>query len=154
MKPAHWLVLAAVGMVVAGFAWPTPPIPRAQKTDVTVWAAPPESMLTRAPGANVAAVRQGIRWMGNPDDMAGAEGQAQEWKLTGIVFAPAATALILPKGGKLHEFQIGDTLPDGSKIHDIDHESMTTELDGCRRGYQLHHARSTRSPECPEDATP
>lgn len=150
MKWRWWLAAALVAGLVAGVAWPPPPIPRATLASAETWQLPSPAELARFDPATVEQVRAGVSWLGETPDAVESAAQGP-WKLAGIVFSPEPLALVQPASGKLQELPVGSTLPDGSTLVRLDADGMTTERDGCQQLYQLHRGQPAGDP-CPQAA--
>ena len=140
-KPVLWLAVASAVGVVAGVAWPPPPIPRAQQVDAP-WSLPATDVVQRDARDDFQAVRRTVAWQGDRRDggSRGADGEPDNrWRLAGLVADPSPVALVL-RGGESSpvRLSVGDTLPDGSTVRDIRHDGITTESEGCRTVYRLH----------------
>jgi hypothetical protein len=153
MTPAkRWATLAGAALgigLVAGAAWPPPPIPKGQVTPAT-WN-PPAASLARIP-AKASEQAESLRWLGETDP----EATVQDWRLAGILLSPEPVALVatgstgksggksktVPRPARLTQ---GQTLPDGSRLVSIDSKSVTVELGNCQRIFQVHRPQPIRS---------
>lgn len=152
MRPALWLGIATACGVMAGVAWPPPPIPRAQQLDPP-WVLPQEAGLAWYSSEDYQRTRQDIRWLGeNAGGAASAE--AGTWRLMGILTTPEPAALIMRQGDKkVARVEVGGALPDGSTVRAIQRDSITAEADGCRTTYRLYGlAPVAASGDCDADA--
>ncbi|HET6396158.1 MAG TPA: hypothetical protein VFF91_04900 [Pseudoxanthomonas sp.] len=150
MKRKLGLIFAAcaVAGVVAGAAWPPPPIPK-NRDDAGEWALPRDA-LARLPQDAVAQASKS-RWVG---DASGEDSQApQQWRLAGILQAPQPVALVVGQGKQKTNLRLepGAALPDGSRLTGIEGDTITVDRDGCQLVYQLYRPQPVRSTgDCPE----
>lgn len=127
---------AVLGLVVGWLANGLPPAP-SHLSESNAWKLPDKGVLNRYDPAAFQALTQIGAW--KPPAGAhvaggagGNEAQPGGWKLVGIVTAAGPYALVLPLGGgKTERLTIGDKLPDGATIRQINHESIKFEAAGC-----------------------
>lgn len=141
--PSLWLTGLLVLGVLIGLAWPPPPIPRSQQAAEDAAPLPSAVQLQRFSADAFKQTRTGVRWLGDKAE-GGASGSG-EWRLTGILTSAKPAILVLKSGGDIGRFAVGSTLPDGSKLTLIDKGKVVTELDSCRRVYQMYRDRPIES---------
>lgn len=136
---------AFAGMV-AGAAWPPPPILKSQ-LDEPAWVLPGQGRVERFSQEAFEAARQ-IRWAG--DAASGGSERDSGWALAGILDTPTPVALVVPAAGPAQQVVVGATLPDGSRLAAINEDSITTDSEGCMLTFQLHRAEPVAaSGNCP-----
>lgn len=160
MKPGPlWLGACAIAGLVAGAAWPPPPV-HLEHDPAESWTLPAPATLTRLDEQAFSAAVRKAHWAG---DAAGQGKTAQAWRLAGITRSAAPVALIsVGKGlaqGDILRVAPGQALPDGGRLADITGDRVTVELDGCRSVYQLlrpqpvsTHGTCPETPEAPPPA--
>lgn len=123
-------LLGALLGAVIGIAWPMQ-AGLAPPADVGRWALPEAGKVIRFDEAAFAKVRDASIW-GAPGQAAGGE-KLLTWRLTGIIWRPAPTALVIAEGSSsMTRAVVGDALPDGGKVLQITPRGMTFERQGCR----------------------
>ena len=152
MKWQPWLVACSVGGIVAGAAWPPPPIPLAKKDDAP-WSAPAQERLTRYSAEAYQQARQDVRWAG---DVGGGNTPQAAWRLAGLVYAPVPTALIRRlDNATIERIRTGSALPDGSTLLKIEGNRIQVQQDNCQLTYQLHYQQPiSASTGCPTPTAP
>lgn len=155
----YWLYMVgalALG-ILAGAAWPPPPLPKLD-TRANAWSLPPaEDMLRHVP-QDMGALASGIRWLG---DAGGISGEASAWRLAGIVHdaGPAILVMTAESPDKAQRVAIGGRLPDGTILQSVDGDRAFTRRDNCITSYQLFHATlvdksdGCEEPEVPDQGT-
>lgn len=149
MRPVLAVALACAAGLVAGLAWPPPPIPRSQLARADDWVLPSPAALDRASQEAMQAARTGLRWVGDPD---GGEGSLESgpWKLMGLVEGPEPTALV-SHGAAMLRLAKGDILPDGRRVEDVQRDRITVDDGSCRETYRLYRSGPiARSGSCAE----
>jgi len=140
--------LIAAGVLVAGLvagaAWPPPPLPRTNANAET-WNAP-DPALERVPRELADAMNR-LRWAGDAQQGDG-EGGRQPWRLAGIVHTPQKLALIVAgekKNLQNQRLEPGASLPDGSRLVSIGRDTILVEAEGCQRTFQVHRREPVSS---------
>ena len=154
-RPRPWMVISGVCVLglILGIAWPTPELPPVPKNQDDTWNPATPEQLSRFSDKDLQLANQGMRWVGDRT----ATGEAA-WRFAGVVKSPQPNALILTTGNNavtVLNLQVGDTLPDGSRVTGIDRDKITVSQNNlgksCTRTYQLHHKKpDNASPECAE----
>ena len=127
--PAAALVGLVLGLLV-GLAWPIPDVV-APPVDPASWTLPPPAVAAHFDERAFAKLRSTAMWgaTGSPSEAA----KLPAWRLTGIISRPAPTALVLAEGSTtLVRAHLGDTLPDGGRVVDINPRGIAFERKGCR----------------------
>lgn len=143
-----WLIVATVVGLVAGLAWPPPPLPKSQQ-DAADWNLPSVSALAPTSADDFNQAIGGLRWSGG-----GAEtgGGPVSWRLAGFLNAPPTAALIetteASGRGQTRHATPGDTLPDGSRLLSIEGDSIHVELGSCRSTHQLYRKNPVEQQGC------
>ena len=133
----HGLILAAalaIG-VVAGAAWPPPPLPKV-KVGETAWSIPTTKDLLRHVPQDMAVVTDRMRWKGSVGDTTGERGA---WRLIGIVNKGGVIAILVAAADKpddVKRIAIGQALPDGSVLQSVRGDLASTKRDSCVMTYQ------------------
>ena len=137
LRPTLWLAACLVVGIVVGAAWPPPPIPRSQQVADEAIPLPSADQLSRFSADSFQAARTTAKWLGDKSE--GAASGSGEWRLAGVLTSATPAILVLKSGaGQIDRFIVGSTLPDGSELISIDRGKATTELDSCRRVYQMY----------------
>lgn len=137
LRPTLWLAACLVVGIVVGAAWPPPPIPRSQQVTDEAIPLPGADQLSRFSADSFQAARTTAKWLGDKSE--GAASGSGEWRLAGVLTSATPAILVLKSGaGQIDRFIVGSTLPDGSELISIDRGKVTTELDSCRRVYQMY----------------
>lgn len=147
-RPVAWLATCLTAGIIAGVAWPPPPIPRSRQIADEVAQLPSAEQLSRFSADSFQEARTNAKWLGDKSE--GSPSGSGEWKLAGILTSATPAILVLKSGaGEIDRFVTGSTLPDGSRLISIDRGKVTTELDSCRRVYQMYRDRPVEtSAEC------
>jgi len=133
LRPSHWGVAAAT-LLAAALGWQVgqPPTTAAPITTPANWALP--TLAGRDPGPDAAILAARHPWGGRAgfrDVDAPAPAPGSSWRLAGIVERGderLALVLIGPgPTGRLEYRAVGDALPDGSVLVQIDADSATSE---------------------------
>lgn len=140
-----WIYLAgllALG-IVAGAAWPPPPLPKAQ-TGTNTWSLPPAKSIARHVPQDMATLTNGMRWNA---DAGGMPGEKSAWRLAGTLdeTGPAILVMTPDSPAKALRIAVGERLPDGSILQTVDGDRAVTERDNCITTYQLFHAEAVDS---------
>ena len=143
LRPTLWLAACLVVGIVVGAAWPPPPIPRSQQVTDEAIPLPGADQLSRFSADSFQAARTTAKWLGDKSE--GAASGSGEWRLAGVLTSATPAILVLKSGGDIGRFAVGSTLPDGSKLTLIDKGKVVTELDSCRRVYQMYRDRPIES---------
>ena len=149
-----WLYLGgalALG-IIAGAAWPPPPLPKLNER-VNEWSLPPAQDLLRHVPQDMAALTSGVRWLG---DAGGTSGETSVWRLAGIVHdaGPAILVMSADSPDKAQRVGIGGRLPDGSVLQSVEGDRAFTSRDNCIKSYQLFQAKVVaKSDGCEEPET-
>ncbi|TWI14278.1 hypothetical protein [Aerolutibacter ruishenii] len=152
MKWQPWVVACGVGGILAGAAWPPPPIPRAKKDEAS-WSVPAQERVKRYSSEAYQQARQGVRWAG---DASGGSNPQAAWRLAGLVYAPVPTALIMRlDNSTIERIRTGGALPDGSSLIKIEGNTIQVQQDNCQLTYQLHYQQPiSASTGCPTPTAP
>ena len=150
----HWLILAAslVAGVVAGAAWPPPPLPKIKQGDAP-WLLPTAKDLLRHVPQDMETVTSNMRWQGGPSGTSNGSG----WRLVGIVNKGGPVILVMPadKPNEVKRIAIGEALPDGSLLESVNGDQATTRRDSCLMTYQPYLPEAVeKSAGCDESAAP
>ncbi len=152
-RPAIWLSVAGVLGLIVGYGWPPPPIPRTA-ADTAAWSVPSAERMARYSPESFAKITREMRWGTGP--LSG-DGQSTNWRLAGFLISDEAAILVMdPKvPTQTKRVAIGEKLPDGSTLHVIDGDRITTQLDACERIYQLYQLTPISSSSgCESDPAP
>ena len=136
-----WGLLLALSGFLVGYTWPPPPIPRTQAGSAE-WSLPSAAAAARYSPETFAEITKQMRWGVNSALEAGV---SSEWRLAGFLIADDPAILVMDQGspGKAKRVAIGEQLPDGSTLHVIAGDTITTQLDACERTYQLYQLKAT-----------
>lgn len=141
-----YLVVAAciIGGLIIGASWPPPPIPR-QRDDVGQWSLPPREQIARF--SSDAFTEAGkLRWRADASEGGDAPSAAVAWQFAGLTEAGRTQALVIEAGTRqARRLVAGELLPDGSRLVSIDRDTITVDLEGCTRVYQMHRKQPIRS---------
>lgn len=135
ITPRYWLILAGgllLGLV-AGAAWPPPPLPKTT-AGAGDWSLPSTQSIARHVPQDMSAAATALHWNG---ESGGA--MDSNWTLAGIVHDPVPTALLVV-GGKTAEVirvPLDGNMPDGSRLQAVDGDRITTKRDACLTIYQM-----------------
>lgn len=142
-RSAVWLALASLAGFIAGYAWPPPPIPRTEP-DTTVWSVPSAERITRYSPETFAKITRDMRWGDGP---APGDAESLDWRLAGFLISDEPAILVISPQNptEAKRVVIGEKLPDGSTLHVIYGDTITTQLDSCERSYQLYQLKAISS---------
>jgi len=149
-----WSSLALASGIAAGAAWPPPPLPKIAQSGDT-WSLPTAAEIARHTPQDMAQVTQSMRWKGETGDTTGKT--MSDWRLAGIVSEDSTAILIMAPSneGKVQRVGIGEGLPDGSVLHNVASDRITTKRDACITTYQVFQAQAIeKSSGCEEPAAP
>ncbi|MGB3394180.1 MAG: hypothetical protein WA956_06550 [Stenotrophomonas sp.] len=144
-----WLAAAVVTGLVAGAAWPPPPLPKLTESSDD-WRLPLAVDIARHAPRDMTAVTDALRWKG---DVGGTLAERGAWRLAGIVNEAGSAVLVMIPGSpdKAQRIGIGETLPDGSILLSVEGDQASTRHDTCTTTYQLFQAQAVnRSGGCEE----
>lgn len=132
-----WAFGCCLAGLIAGIAWPPPPIPRTS-AEAGEWALPSDEALSRYSGEAFQQAQSTVRW--DAKGTVSPDSAESRWRLAGLLNDPSPVALILTgeKPSKLQRIMPGGTLPDGSRLMKIDNDKITTQQDSCELVYQLY----------------
>lgn len=147
---------AVLGLLVGWLANGLPAAPT-HLAESNAWNLPDKDALNRYHAADFQTLTQSGAW--KPPAGAhiagggsGADAQPGGWKLVGIVTAAGPYALVLPQGGgTTQRLTIGDKLPDGATIRQINRESIEFVTAGCtqtRELFPVPGSSTTRNQTC------
>lgn len=145
----HLLVSVAaltVG-IIAGAAWPPPPLSKAA-ANANQWSIPSTTDIARHNPADMATIASSMRW--NGDTGMGPQ-EKSKWRLAGIVNdeGPAILVITTESDSTAKRVIPGETLPDGSLLESVESDRATTRLDACLTTYQLFQSQPiARSGDC------
>lgn len=143
-----WTIGCCLAGLIAGIAWPPPPIPRTS-AEAGEWALPSEEALSRYSGETFQQAQSVARW--DEQGTVSPDSSESRWRLAGLLNDPSPVALILAgdKPTKLQRIMPGGLLPDGSRLMKIDNDKITTQQDSCELVYQLYRPIPiSASPTC------
>jgi hypothetical protein len=139
-----WILIAALTIgLIAGAAWPPPPLPKL-KQDNMAWSLPKGDSLLRHNPKDLATVISQLRWKGSGSS---ASGESSAWRLAGIVNKGGPVILIMTpdKPEEIKRIAIGAPLPDGSRLLSVAGDQATTNRDGCLMTYQLYQDKAVNT---------
>lgn len=172
----HPLGLGLAGCALLGlaFGWFGNPLPRADNLNSAAahWKLPSQNQLSRYDERTFQAVRTSNAWPASENLAARrfVRGRLQQpsWSLVGVVLTPTPVALILdrseagtagsnsPPGrpgprneGTVSRLAVGASLPDGSRLEKITHDSIVVSSQGCTTRVDLFHGNPRESAESP-----
>lgn len=147
------LGIAAAAGLLAGLLWPPTAHDGSVTTEAQAWFLPSAVQISRFEIADLPAVGK-LPWAWRDAGQTAAEAAKVPWQLRGIVTAPTPSAIVQTTTEPAPlRIGIGETLPDGSRITQIDDNQITFERDGCRSTLTLYaNGRSTAEPadDCPQ----
>ncbi|WHZ19773.1 MAG: hypothetical protein OJF55_001922 [Rhodanobacteraceae bacterium] len=132
---------AVLGLLTGWLANGLPP-PPSHLTESNAWNLPDKDALNRYHAADFQTLTQSGAWKPPAGThVAGGSDEGTQpggWKLVGIVTAAGPYALVLPQGGgTTQRLTIGEKLPDGATIRQINHESIEFVTAGCTQTREL-----------------
>lgn len=136
MKAVVWGGMICAAGLLAGLAWPPPPIPRSQLAQTDTWSLPDDAALERTSLDAMQRARTGLRWAGEAD--ASVDGNSVgPWQLLGLAETPDPVALV-SAGGQVQRLGLGDALPDGRRLVEIGRDRVIADDGACQETYQLY----------------
>lgn len=133
---ASGTALLAIALTLGWFR-PIPPEARTPSRIDTAWKLPAQTDLERSSAAQFAATA-GLKWLGDAASSSTAV-DGTPWTLLGLVRGPDLAVLV--KSGSdplIKRVMPGDTLPDGSRLTEIQPDAVIVEKDGCRTRRPLY----------------
>lgn len=125
-------------------------------TGSSSWLPPGAAQLSRFSASAFQSLRASKAWA---DEAASAGGEIRDssgqlvprWSLVGVVLTPTPTALVLDGAkGKVERLGVGASMPDGSTLAAIHHDSVTLSTRGCVRRVRLFPSpHDTEAETCP-----
>ncbi|PJK13190.1 hypothetical protein CO614_02130 [Lysobacteraceae bacterium NML120232] len=149
---AIWPTLALLAGLIAGWALPPPPLPKAEP-EADGWVFGETLNLARNSSAGKEAAAGNI-WLGQPDPSSAANGP-KPWRLAGIASGPVAL-VELTESSTVERIHLGEKLPDGATLVAVGSHHIEVEDKQCRMTYMMLAKDPTRKvgEGCPKEEAP